>query len=250
VRMLADAAERLSRNIAEPPLPEQGAAEIRAAASAFNRMQDRLRRHVNGRAAAFAAMSHDIRTPLTRLRLRLETLGGDVRAKLEGDLDVIESLAKTALEVARELAPQEPMVPVDVEAMLRRLADDCAAPGAPIPVRGSAKPVVARPVALRRAIANLVDNAVKYGGEVGVELDEERDAVRIAVLDRGPGIAAEHLDKVTIPFYRVESSRSRDTGGAGLGLAIARDIVEGHGGELRLANRPGGGLAATVRLPR
>jgi signal transduction histidine kinase len=250
VSMLADAAERLSRNIAEPPLPERGAEEIRAAASAFNRMQDRLRRHVNGRAVAFAAMSHDIRTPLTRMRLRLESLGGDARAKLGRDLDLIETLAKSALELTRGLAADEPVTSVDVDAMVRRIAEDYDATPTPVAVQGGAQPVEGRPVALRRALANLVENAVKYGRDVCIQVADARDAVRILVLDRGPGIAAEHLEKVTIPFYRVEASRNRDTGGAGLGLAIARDIVEGHGGELLLANRPGGGLSATVRLPR
>ncbi len=250
VRMLAEAALRLSRNIAEPPLAERGAEEIRAASIAFNRMQDRLRRHVDGRAAAFAAMSHDMRTPLTRLRLRLESLGGDARAKLGRDLDLIETLAKSALELTRGLAADEPVTHIDLDAMVRRVAEDYDAAAAPVAVQGAAQPIEGRPVALARALANLVDNAVKYGREVCIQVADARDAVRILVLDRGPGIAAEHLEKVTIPFYRVEASRNRDTGGAGLGLAIARDIVEGHGGELVLANRPGGGLAATVRLPR
>jgi signal transduction histidine kinase len=250
VRMLADAADRLSRNIAEPPLPERGAVEIRDAARAFNRMQDRLRRHVNGRALAFAAMSHDIRTPLTRMRLRLESLGEEAREKLEGDLGVIESIANSALELTRGLALDESPAMVDVAAMVRTLAGESSVAGGPVEVRGGAEPIEARPVALRRALANVIDNAVKYAREVSIELADTRDSVGIEVLDRGPGIPQEHLERVTDPFYRVEPSRNRGTGGAGLGLAIAKDVIEGHGGELDLGNRPEGGLRVFIRLPR
>ena len=250
VRMLADAAERLSRNIDEPPLPEKGAAEIRAATRAFNRMQDRLRRHVNSRALAFAAMSHDIRTPLTRVRLRLESLAPQARARIEDDVREIESIAASVLEVARELASDEAMMRVDLDGLVRRLLADYAQLGARIPVAGSCANVTARPVALRRAFANLIENGLKYGEEVAIEMEDSGDYAAIRVCDRGPGIPAEHLEKVVYPFYRVESSRNRDTGGSGLGLAIAKDIVEGQGGELLLENRATGGLCATIRLPR
>ena len=250
VRMLADAADRLSRNIEEPPLPEQGATEIRDAAHAFNRMQDRLRRHVNSRALAFAAMSHDIRTPLTRMRLRLESLGEEARAKLEGDLAEIEGLARSALEVTRGLSPDEPTAKVDLGELVHRLVVDYAAMGSRIATSGTAAPVAARPMALRRALVNLVDNAFKYGTEVSIELADAAGQASVRVCDRGPGIPAEHLERVMTPFYRVEGSRNRETGGTGLGLAIAKDIVEGHGGELVLENRAGGGLCATIRLPR
>ena len=232
------------------PLAESGATEIRGAARAFNRMQDRLRRHVNSRALAFAAMSHDIRTPLTRMRLRLESLGEEARAKLEGDLAEIEALARSALELTRGLSPDEPTAKVDVTDLARRLVADYAAMGSPIALSGSVAPVAARPAALRRALGNLVDNALKYAHDVGIDLRDDADHANIRVCDRGPGIPAEHLEKVLAPFYRVESSRNRETGGAGLGLAIAKDIVEGHGGELVLENRPEGGLCATIRLPR
>ena len=250
VRMLADAADRLSRNIGEPPLPEKGVAEIRAATRAFNRMQDRLRRHVNSRALAFAAVSHDMRTPLTRMRLRLESLSGEVKEKLAGDLDEIEALTRSVLEVTRELASEEEIVRVDVNALVRRLATDYAPLGQLLEVAGNAAPIMTRPVALRRALANLVDNAFKYGKEVAVRIEDSRDTLRLSVCDRGPGIPAEDLEKVLHPFYRVESSRNRETGGAGLGLAITKDIVEGLGGEIHLENRLDGGLRATLALPR
>jgi len=250
VRLLADAADRLSRNIDEPPLPEKGAQELRAARRAFNRMQDRLKRHVNSRALAFAAMSHDIRTPLTRMRLRLETLGPEAKERIGEDLDEIESIARSVLEISRGLSAEEPISAVDLDAMVRRLVDDYAAMGSVLSVSGRAGAIPARPAALKRAIGNLVDNALKYGRDVAIELSENRSHVTLAVCDRGPGIPAADLSKVTTPFYRVESSRNRDTGGAGLGLAITKDLVEGQGGELTLANRDGGGLAATIRLPR
>jgi signal transduction histidine kinase len=250
VRMLARAADRLSRNIHAPPLPEAGANEILEAARAFNRMQDRLRRHVNSRALAFAAMSHDMRTPITRLRLRLESLHGEARAKIERDLDEIEQLTTSALELIRGLAPAEDMDLIDLNALARRVKEDCAALGHAIRIEGAASGVRARPMAMRRALENLVENALKYGEDVVVTLADADDEAVIAVTDRGPGIAEEHLERVVYPFYRVEPSRNRDTGGTGLGLAIAKDIVEAHGGSLTLANRDGGGLAATIRLPR
>jgi signal transduction histidine kinase len=250
VRMLAEAADRLSRNIDEAPLPESGAREIHAAARAFNRMQDRLKRHVNTRALAFAAMSHDMRTPLTRMRLRLESLGDSAKDKLGDDLDEIEALAQSALEVTRGLAPDEGLGAVEVNALAQRLVFDYAELGKPIVITGSAAPVNGRPAAIRRALGNLIDNAFKYGRDVTLDIVDSRDHVDVRVCDRGPGIPAADLPKVTTPFFRVESSRNRGTGGAGLGLAIARDIVEGHGGELLLANREGGGLCATVRIPR
>ena len=250
VRLLADAADRLSRNIDEPPLAEKGAQELRSATRAFNRMQDRLKRHVNSRALAFAAMSHDIRTPLTRMRLRLETLGPEAKERIGEDLDEIESIARSVLEISRGLSAEEPICAVDLDAMVRRLVADYAAMGSILSVSGRAGAIPARPAALKRAIGNLVDNALKYGRDVGIQLSESRTHATLAVCDRGPGIPTADLAKVTTPFYRVESSRNRDTGGAGLGLAITKDLVEGQGGELTLANRPDGGLAATIRLPR
>ena len=250
VRMLAGAADRLSRNIEEPPLAEAGAIEIRSATRSFNRMQDRLRRHVNSRALAFASMSHDLRTPLTRMRLRLESLGDHAKAKIGEDLDEIEALTTTVLDVTRGLAADEPLAAVDMEALAAKLASEFEAMGRPLTVRGRARPIDARSLALRRALVNVVDNAFKYGRDVVLELEDGPNSVRLNVLDRGPGIPAAELEKVLYPFYRVEVSRNRETGGAGLGLAIAKDIVEGHGGRLEVANRPDGGLRVTLDFPR
>ena len=251
VRMLARAADRLSRNIDEPALDEdKGATEIRSAARSFNRMQDRLKRHVNSRALAFAAMSHDLRTPLTRMRLRIESLGEDAKRKLGDDLDEIEALATTVLDVTRSLAADEPLARIDFEELSRKLVDDYAQLGQALRVEGGAAPIEARPHALRRALVNVIDNAFKYGRDVVLQVEEGRGEVLLNVLDRGPGIPREELEKVLYPFYRVEGSRSRETGGAGLGLAIAKDIVEGHGGALEIANRADGGLRVSFRMPR
>jgi protein-histidine pros-kinase len=250
VRMLAGAADRLSRNIEEPPLAEAGAIEIRSAARSFNRMQDRLRRHVNSRALAFASMSHDLRTPLTRMRLRLESLGEEAKARIAEDLDEIEALTTTVLDVTRGLAPDEPLASVDLEALAAKLASEYEGMGHALAVRGRARPIDVRALALRRALVNLIDNAFKYGRDVVLELEDGPHWARLHVLDRGPGIPPAELEKVLYPFYRVEASRNRETGGAGLGLAIAKDIVEGHGGRLEVANRGDGGLRVTLDLPR
>ena len=251
VRMLARAAERLSRNIDEPPLAEeQGASEIRSAARSFNRMQDRLRRHVNSRALAFAAMSHDLRTPLTRMRLRLESLGEEAKRKLGNDLDEIEGLATSVLDVTRSLAPDEPLARLDLDELSRRLVDDYAQLGHALAVEGRAAPIEARPMALRRALVNVLDNAFKYGRDVVLRMEDARSELVLHMLDRGPGIPGDELEKVLYPFYRVEASRSRETGGTGLGLAIAKDVVEGHGGSLEIANRADGGLRVSFRFPR
>jgi len=251
VRMLARAADRLSRNIDEPPLAEdKGASEIRSAARSFNRMQDRLKRHVNSRALAFAAMSHDLRTPLTRMRLRLESLGDDAKRKLGGDLDEIQALATSVLDVTRSLAGDEPLAPVDLDELSRKFVDDYEQLGQSLKVEGSAAPIEARPLALRRSLVNVIDNAFKYGREVVLRFEDGKGELLIHVLDRGPGIPREELEKVLTPFYRVEGSRNRESGGAGLGLAIAKDVVEGHGGALEIANRSDGGLRVTFRFPR
>jgi protein-histidine pros-kinase len=250
VRMLADAADKLSRNLDAPPLAESGAQEIHAAARAFNRMQNRLRRHVNGRALAFAAMSHDMRTPLTRMRLRLESLDPKPREKLSGDLDEIETLTRSVLDMTRTLAPEEEMTRIDLVGLVDAITENYAAMGQGISVRGRCEPVRGRPHALRRAFTNLLDNAFKYAGDVSIVIQDRSEHAVVTIGDRGPGIPAEAMEKVTMPFYRVENSRSRSTGGAGLGLAIAKDIVEGHGGELELRNRDDRGLQAIVRLPR
>jgi signal transduction histidine kinase len=165
-------------------------------------------------------------------------------------LDEIEGLSKAGLELTRGISPEETPRHVDLDELVRQVSRDYAAVGQLVPVTGRCGAIDVRPLPIRRTLVNLVDNALKYGKEVAIELAEGGDHVRIDVRDRGPGIPPAHLQKVVHPFYRVEPSRNRHTGGTGLGLAIAKDIVEAHGGELEIANRESGGLQVTVRLPR
>lgn len=254
IRELAEAAERLGRDVAAPPLPERGPREVARAAAAFNTMQARLRRFVEDRTAMLAAIGHDLRTPITRLRLRAEFVEDEaLRARILADLDEMEAMVAAALAFARDEAAAETAVPLDLAALVRTVADEANdVAGREAVVVGPLPHLTmrARPLALKRALANLVGNAVAYAGgcRIGVE-PPQGGVVRIAIEDDGPGIPEAELERVFQPFHRVERSRSRETGGAGLGLPIARSILRAHGGDVTLANRPGGGLTATVTLP-
>ncbi len=248
---LARAAEAVGRDLRQPPLVERGSREVRDAARAFNSMQERMHRHVDSRTRVLAAMSHDLKTPLTRLRLRMATLGdADLQSKVERDLDEMESMVHGSLSLLRGLNDDEPAEAVDINALLATLQGEFAEFGTPFTVQGRAAALyAAKPVALKRCLTNLISNACKFGGGVSVQV-EDGAAVVICVRDQGPGIPPELLAHVFEPFYRIESSRNRDTGGTGLGLCIARDIAQAHGGALTLANLPQGGLQATLTLPR
>ncbi len=247
----AAAAERLGVDGEAEPLPEAGPMELRAATRAFNRMQERLRRFVADRTQMVAAMSHDLRTPLTRLRLRAELVEDEeMQRKMLSDLDEMEAMVNATLAFARDDARHEPRGPLDLAALLQSLCDDREDAGQNAAFDGPAHVTVqGRPVALRRAFANLIDNAIAYGGGVRVRLGRDDGVARVDIDDDGPGIPASEFEKVFAPFYRLERSRSRDTGGVGLGLATARTIVRGHGGDITLANREEGGLRVTVTLP-
>ncbi|HYD66648.1 ATP-binding protein [Azospirillum sp.] len=247
----AGAAERLGVDGESDPLPEAGPKELRAATRAFNRMQERLRRFVADRTQMLAAISHDLRTPLTRLRLRAELVDDpEMQRKMLADLDEMEAMITATLAFAREDAQREPRGPLDLADLLQSLCDDRVDTGHDATYRGPAHLAVdGRPVALRRAFANLMDNAIAYGGACRVRLAPEDGQVRIQIDDDGPGIPEAEFEKVFAPFYRLERSRSRDTGGVGLGLSTARSIVRGHGGDVMLANRAEGGLRVTVVLP-
>ena len=254
IRELAAAAERLGRDVGAPPLPERGPREVAQAAAAFNTMQARIRRFVDDRTAMLAAIGHDLRTPITRMRLRAEFVDDEgLRAKMLADLAEMEAMVAATLAFARDDAASETAVPLDLAALLRTVADEAndLAGGEVVTVAGpSHLTLQARPVALKRALANLVGNAVAYAGSCRVTLGQpEAGTVRITIEDEGPGIPEAELERVFQPFHRVERSRSRETGGAGLGLPIARTILRGHGGEVTLANRHGRGLVATVTLP-
>lgn len=248
---LAQAAAAAGRSIRHPPLPEEGVREIREATRAFNTMQDQLLRYLDSRTSVLAAMSHDLRTPLTRLRLRVESVtDAHLRARFRADLDDMEGLVRGALALFKGVADDEALERVDVNVLLETLVAEYTEVGSNVAIEGTALYVMAaKPRALKRCLTNLVDNALKFGTRAVIRVDDG-DALVISVSDDGPGIPEESLERVFEPFYRLESSRSRDSGGTGLGLSIARDIAQQHGGTLTLRNRPEGGLTAELRLPR
>ena len=249
--LLSAAADRLGRDVSAEHLAEAGTIEMQRAAQAFNRMQERLRRLIESRTRMLAALSHDLRTPLTLLRLRTEEVAAaDEREKMLATIAEMDEMIGTTLAFARDEVRAEPRRRVDVAALLASVADDMADAGLPVTMRPAPSlSYDCQPGALKRAITNLLDNAVKYGKRAEASITAASKAIEIIVDDDGPGIPDAELARVFQPFYRVEASRSRDTGGTGLGLAIAQSIVQAHGGELTLANRPGGGLRACIRLP-
>ena len=249
---LARAADSLGREAhPAPQLAERGARELRVAARAFNTMQDRLHRYLDSRTRVLAAMSHDLKTPLTRLRLQVEALDNPpMQERIGRELDEMESMVREALALFRGLDDGEPAAAVDVNALLEKIREEFRDLGGTVTITGQAlRPLVGKPQALKRCLTNLIANAVKFGTRAEVLIADGADLV-IRVRDHGPGIPEEELERVFEPFYRLESSRNRDSGGTGLGLTIARDLAQAHGGSLLLANLAGGGLEATLRLPR
>jgi signal transduction histidine kinase len=253
LRKLAASAEHLGLHRDATPVPESGPLEVRTIAQSLNRMSERVSRFVEDRTRMVAAISHDLRTPLTRLRLRAELVVDEqTRAKILADIRQMEQIVGETLAWSREDAARGPRGPVDIAALLLGLSEDATDSGKAVRYDGPSRVVLnCHAGAVRRALDNLVDNAVAYGGEAEVTLRELPQAVEIEVADRGPGIPQDQLDRVFAPFVRLEESRNRDTGGAGLGLAIARDAIRAHGGDIRLENRKDGkGLRATVTLPK
>ena len=251
LQTLAGAAEALGKNIHRPPLPEDGPVEVQQAARAFNTMQSRLVRYIEDRTRILGAISHDLKTPLTRLRLRAELLDDAQRAPFERDLSEMQAMVTDALAALRGLDGAAQSVPVDMTALLDSLQADNAEMGREVGIEGhAAAPLLGDPARLRRCIGNLVDNAVVHGRRARIAVEDGPRALTIRVRDDGPGIPEELLERVFDPFYRLEASRSRDTGGTGLGLSIARNIARAAGGELTLRNHPDGGLEALLLLPR
>jgi signal transduction histidine kinase len=245
------AAERLGNDLNAPPMLETGTIETRQAAQAFNTMQTRLRGLIENRTLMLAAISHDLRTPLTLLRLRAENVENrQERDKMLATIAEMDSMVGVTLQFARDEATTELRRPTEIAALVQSIADDMADAGLPVKME-PAEPVVydCRPDALKRAIRNLLDNAIKYGKAASVAIQTTPKSIEIIIDDEGPGIPAQELSRVFDPFYRLEESRSRDTGGVGLGLAIAKSIVQAHRGELVLSNRPIGGLRARMALP-
>jgi signal transduction histidine kinase len=252
LRTLADAAEALGKNIHRAPLPEDGPTELRQAAQAFNTMQSRLVRYIEDRTQVLAAMSHDLKTPLTRLRLRAELLDDEaLRQRFEQDLREMEAMVTDALAALRGLDGPAVSLPIDLMALLESLQADNEEMGREVSISGRTRaPLVGDPARLKRCIANLVDNAVIYGQRARIEVDDSAQALCLHIRDDGPGIPEALLERVFDPFFRIEASRSRATGGTGLGLSIARNIARAAGGDLSLHNLAGGGLEARLLLPR
>lgn len=245
------AAERLGRDVNAPPLDERGPREVHRAARAFNEMQTRLRSFIDDRTRMLAAISHDLRTPITRMRLRAEFVEDEEqRRKMLADLAEMEAMIAATLSFAREDAAGEAQVPLDLADLLQSLCDAAVDAGHVASYTGERRfSFNGAPTGLKRAFGNLIDNAIKYGGAAQVALLPAGEKVVVTVEDDGPGIPPAELEKVFTAFYRVEGSRSRETGGVGLGLAVVRTIVRAHGGEVTLENREDGGLRAIVTLP-
>ncbi|AON53862.1 ATP-binding protein [Herbaspirillum seropedicae] len=251
IRQLAQAASRLGSDIDHAPLAETGPTEIRQAAHAFNAMQARIRRQIQHRTHMLAAITHDLQTPLTRMRLRLEKVSDPgLQQKLIDDLGVMHGMVREGLDLARSMDSSEKIQALDIDSLLDSVCADAADAGQDVALQGSTRAfVMAQPGALRRCLTNLIDNACKYGKSARVSIALEQQKIAIRIRDQGPGIPESELEAVFEPFYRLEASRSRDTGGTGLGLTIALNIAENHHGQLRLRNLAKGGLEVLLELP-
>jgi signal transduction histidine kinase len=248
---LAIAVEQLGGSADAPPITPRGPREVQGTIQAFNRMQERLRRFNEDRTRMIAAMSHDLRTPLTRLRLRAELVEDhNQQQKMLGELDMMGEMIGSVLSFARDDAKHEPRSLVDLSALVEGICEDASDVGEPVTFSGPrGVTIFCRPTSMRRALSNLIDNGVKYGGKAAVSLIPEVERALIIVEDEGPGISRSEREKVFEPFYRIESSRDLAIGGVGLGLSVTRSIVWEHGGDISLAARKGGGLIVRVQLP-
>ncbi|WP_242003375.1 MULTISPECIES: ATP-binding protein [Sphingobium] len=248
LRKLADAADRVGREDVTPAA-EEGPREVRRVAAAFNAMQARLLDQVNERIQALAAVSHDLRTPIARLRLRAANVRNqELRAAIGHDIDEMEAFMRSILDFLRGADPEEERL-IDLASLVVTIVHDAQDMGSAVHYEGPASlELVTRPIKLQRAIDNLVQNAIRHAGQAEIRLSQGDDGVRIVVEDQGPGIPVDQLDMVFEPFRRLEGSRNRNTGGAGLGLAIVRRSITRLGGSIRLENRRRGGLRATITL--
>ena len=250
IRVFAEAAERLGADPDAAPMVASGPTEVRTAIHAFNDMQAALRDHMRRRSQTVAAIAHDLRTPLTRLRFRAEQAPDSVRDRMAADIEEMDALIATAMAYVRGEAPTDRSEAFDLTALAADCATGFSETGAAVSFSGKvALPVVADPAAVRRALANLIANAVKFGGGARVRAFTADDRAVVTVEDDGPGVPADELEAVFDPFHRGERSRSRETGGAGLGLTVARQAARAHGGDVVLENRTDGGLTARLTLP-
>nr|WP_090439545.1 ATP-binding protein [Pseudomonas benzenivorans] len=251
IQHLARAAERLSDDLDSPPLADTGPHEARQAAHAFNLMQQRVRQQVQQRGRMLAAVSHDLRTPLARLKLRVEQIPDQLlRGRMAQDLEEMIGMLDATLRYLHEQRSSEALQWLDLQALVESMVEDAQDRGAAVQVSGHCAPLRAQPLALRSCLSNLLENALRYAGHAAIELSDGREQVEVRVRDHGPGIAAEQREAVFEAFFRVEGSRNRNSGGVGLGLTIAREAARRQGGDILLEDTPGGGLTAILRLPR
>ncbi|NWE50171.1 sensor histidine kinase, partial [Pseudomonas gingeri] len=251
IQRLSDAAERLSEDLNSPPLDETGPREARQAAATFNLMQQRIREQVQQRGRMLGAVSHDLRTPLSRLKLRLEQIDdARLQGQMRQDLNDMIGMLDATLSYLHEQRTSEAMQWMDVQALVESICENAQDQGAQVRASGHCAPLLVQPMALRSCLNNLMDNALRYAGDALITLEDSRRQLIIRVIDHGPGIAAEKREAVFEPFYRLEGSRNRNSGGVGLGMTIAREAAQRLGGELTLEETPGGGLTAVVALPR
>lgn len=250
---LAKAADEIGVNIDADALSEEGPSEVRRAAMAFNRMQSRLRRLVRGQTEMIAAISHDLRSATTRLQLRAEMLEDEQeRQGLVRVVSDMRVMIESVLDFIRGVEPTEKPRETDLVALLDSLCEDLKEVGYPVNFTAPEERALltCRPTALRRCFQNVIDNAIKYGEVANIECLLESRKIVVVIQDEGPGVAEEELQAILRPFYRLEHSRNRDSGGVGLGLAIAQNIVQIHGGHLQISNAQSGGLRVEIRLPR
>lgn len=250
ISAFAAAAERLGRDPNASPLTLRGPAEVGRAVRAFNDMQERLRRYVEDRTAMVGAVAHDLRTPLTRLRFRIEGVPQPLRSKMAADIDQMEAMVSATLAFVRDATQLADRSRLELVSLVQSIADEMAETGLDVSAETNASVVIeGDPIALRRLVTNLIENAIKFGARARTRVYCQDGSAIIEVDDDGPGIPEAERDQVFEPFHRGERSRSRETGGAGLGLAVVRSVARAHGGDAELINREGGGLRARAHFP-
>jgi len=252
IKRMALAADKLGKNLNSPAIDEtSGPSEVRQASKVFNQMQARLKLQLEERNRFLAAVSHDLRTPLTRLRLRAEKIEQqELKSDVQRDINEMAAIIDTTLDYLRGHEQPETACMLDIGALVHSIAEDANEGGDMVSVSGNALPLRLQPLAIRRCLNNLIENALRYGERATIDISETNEEVVIAIHDAGPGIPEDKLEAVFAPFYRLDTSRSRHTGGIGLGLSIARDMAKKQGGDISLQNAPDGGLLATLVLPK
>ena len=251
IQCMARSAYELGENLDTPPIDESvGPTEVRQASAVFNQMQLRLKKQLEERNRFLAAVSHDLRTPLTRLKLRAENVyPQQLRSNIQNDINETVAMVDATLDYLRNNQQTEATCLLDISALVNSLAEDARERGDVVTVSGNANPIELQPLAIRRCLNNLIENALRYGGDAHIHIAGTDDSVVITLHDSGPGIPEDKLEAVFDPFFRLESSRNRHTGGVGLGLSIVRDIARKHGGSIHLKNAQEGGLIAILSLP-